>query len=159
MPYYREKSLAYRGKSGQNRDNDFLALGLGVVLYLPFFAHMLGTLPPQPTGLCVHLVLYLHMLIHIAFRLCRCSSMVGSVGASCPHQPSQAALIGMTHMTEVSTRLVAVYDGIYCKRLDLLQSPGTPKPQKRILKSDFGPPRKNGPKSRLKYPKSPFLGS
>ena len=30
-----EKSLAYRGKSGQNTGNDFLALGLGVVLYLP----------------------------------------------------------------------------------------------------------------------------
>ena len=30
-----KKSLAYRGKSGQNTGNDFLALGLGVVLYLP----------------------------------------------------------------------------------------------------------------------------
>ena len=32
-----KKSLAYRGKSGQNTGNDFLALGLGVVLYLPIF--------------------------------------------------------------------------------------------------------------------------
>ena len=30
-----KKSLAYRGKSGQNTGHDFLALGLGVVLYLP----------------------------------------------------------------------------------------------------------------------------
>ena len=30
-----KKSVAYRGKSGQNTGNDFLALGLGVVLYLP----------------------------------------------------------------------------------------------------------------------------
>ena len=29
-----KKALAYRGKSGQNTGNDFLALGLGVVLYL-----------------------------------------------------------------------------------------------------------------------------
>ena len=35
VPYCREKSLAYRGKSGQNTGNDFLALGLGVLLYLP----------------------------------------------------------------------------------------------------------------------------
>ena len=30
-----EKSLAYRGESGQNTGNDFLVLGLGVVLYPP----------------------------------------------------------------------------------------------------------------------------
>ena len=30
-----KKSLEYRGKSGQNTGNDFIALGLGVVLYLP----------------------------------------------------------------------------------------------------------------------------
>ena len=30
-----KKALAYRGKSGQNTGNDFLALRLGVVLYLP----------------------------------------------------------------------------------------------------------------------------
>ena len=30
-----KKALAYRGKGGQNTGNDFLALGLGVVLYLP----------------------------------------------------------------------------------------------------------------------------
>ena len=30
-----KKALAYRGKSGQSTGNDFLALGLGVVLYLP----------------------------------------------------------------------------------------------------------------------------
>ena len=31
-----KKALAYRGKSGgQNTGNDFLALGLGVVVYLP----------------------------------------------------------------------------------------------------------------------------
>ena len=30
-----KKPLAYREKSGQNTGNDFLALGLGVVLYLP----------------------------------------------------------------------------------------------------------------------------
>ena len=29
-----EKSLAYRGKGGQNVDTAFLALGLGVVRYL-----------------------------------------------------------------------------------------------------------------------------
>ena len=33
-----KKSLAYRGKSGQNTGNDFLALGLRVVLYLPNIA-------------------------------------------------------------------------------------------------------------------------
>ena len=32
-----KRALAYRGKSGQNTGNDFLALGLGVVLYLPSF--------------------------------------------------------------------------------------------------------------------------
>ena len=30
-----KKAPAYRGKSGQNAGNDFLALGLRVVLYLP----------------------------------------------------------------------------------------------------------------------------
>ena len=30
-----KKALAYRGKSDQNTDSDFLALGLRVVLYLP----------------------------------------------------------------------------------------------------------------------------
>ena len=34
MPYYRKKALAYRGKGGQNTGNAFLALRLGVVLYL-----------------------------------------------------------------------------------------------------------------------------
>ena len=29
-----KKALAYRGKGGQNTDTDFLALRLGVVLYL-----------------------------------------------------------------------------------------------------------------------------
>ena len=31
----RKKAPAYRGKSGQNAGNDFLALGLRVVLYPP----------------------------------------------------------------------------------------------------------------------------
>ena len=40
VPYYRGKgSLACRGKSGQHTGNDFLALGLGVVLYLPSIAN------------------------------------------------------------------------------------------------------------------------
>ena len=30
-----KKALAYRGKSGKNTGNALLALGLGVVLYLP----------------------------------------------------------------------------------------------------------------------------
>ena len=34
LPYYREKALAYRGKSRQNTNTAFLALRLGVVLYL-----------------------------------------------------------------------------------------------------------------------------
>ena len=32
-----KKALAYRGKSGKNTGKDFLALGLGVVLYLPTY--------------------------------------------------------------------------------------------------------------------------
>ena len=47
-----------------------------------------------------------------------------------------------------------------CSRPGLLQSPVTPNPQKRILKSEKCPSgtlQNNGPKSQLKCPKSPFL--
>ena len=39
VPYYSEKALAYRGKAGQNADIAFLALRLGVVLFLPSKRH------------------------------------------------------------------------------------------------------------------------
>ena len=48
-----------------------------------------------------------------------------------------------------------------CNLLVPLQSPGNPRPQKCIFKSEkcqFGPPGKMAPKSQLRCSKTPFLG-
>ena len=41
-----EKALAYRGKGGQNTDTAFLALRLGVVLYLLNSRHLVSLEDP-----------------------------------------------------------------------------------------------------------------